>query len=114
MRVMRRWTGLIGAVAGVLAWTAAAGAAEVNVYSARQEALIKPQLDAFTELTGIKVNLVTGDAGELIQRLKAEGANSPADLMLTADVANLGTAKAAGLFQKLTSPVIEAAVPATL
>jgi iron(III) transport system substrate-binding protein len=114
---MRGLTGWIGALAGVLAWVGVAGAgvagaAEVNIYSARQEALIKPQLDAFTEVTGIKVNLVTGDAGELIQRLKAEGANSPADLMLTADVANLGTAKAAGLFQKLSSPVIEAAVPA--
>lgn len=111
---MRAWAGLFGALVGLAGWAGIAGAAEVNVYSARQEALIKPQLDAFTAATGIKVNLVTGDAGELIQRLKTEGANSPADLMFTADVANLGTAKAAGLFQKLGSATIDAAVPARL
>jgi iron(III) transport system substrate-binding protein len=88
--------------------------ADVNVYSARQEALIKPQLDAFTQATGIKVNLVTGDGGELMQRLKAEGAASPADLLFTVDVANLHRAKAEGLFQKLDSPVIREAAPAHL
>jgi iron(III) transport system substrate-binding protein len=90
----------------------AAQAAEVNVYSARQEKLIKPQLDAFTKETGIKVNLVTGDGKELVERLKAEGKNSPADVFFTVDAGNLHIAKEAGLFQKLSSPVIEQAVPA--
>jgi iron(III) transport system substrate-binding protein len=109
---------LFKAGAAVAALTLAMGtpvwAAEVNVYSARQEALIKPQLDAFTKATGIKVNLVTGDAGELVQRLKSEGANTPADLLFTTDAGNLHAAKQAGLFQKAASPALEAAVPAHL
>jgi iron(III) transport system substrate-binding protein len=100
-------TALMGA-----ALATAAQAAEVNVYSARQEALIKPQLDAFAKETGIKVNLVTGDGKELMQRLKAEGQNSPADLLFTTDAGNLHSAKEMGLFQKLSSATIEAAVPA--
>jgi iron(III) transport system substrate-binding protein len=98
----------------IVALTAGSAAADVNVYSARQEALIKPQLDAFTKATGVKVNLVTGDGGELMQRLKAEGAASPADLLFTTDVANLHRAAADGLFQKIGSSVIDAIVPAHL
>lgn len=90
----------------------AATAAEVNIYSARQEYLIKPQLDAFTEATGIKVNLVTGKADELMQRLRAEGRNSPADMFFTVDAGNLGEAKEMGLFQPVSSPVLEKAIPA--
>jgi iron(III) transport system substrate-binding protein len=89
-----------------------AQAAEVNIYSARQEKLIKPQLDAFSKETGIAVNLVTGDAKELVQRLKAEGPNSPADLFFTTDAGNLHAARELGLFQKISSPTIEQAVPA--
>jgi iron(III) transport system substrate-binding protein len=95
-----------------LALATAAQASEVNIYSARQERLIKPQLDAFTKETGIKVNLVTGDAKELVQRLRAEGANSPADLFFTTDAGNLHAAKELGLFQKVSSQTIESAVPA--
>ena len=89
-----------------------AGAAEVNIYSARQEALIKPQLDVFTEESGIQVNLVTGDARELMQRLKAEGTNSPADLFLTADVGNLYAAASEGLCQPVSSATLEQSIPA--
>jgi iron(III) transport system substrate-binding protein len=95
-----------------MALATAAHAAEVNVYSARQEALIKPQLDAFTKETGIEVNLVTGNAKELVQRMKAEGANSPADLFFTTDAGNMHIGKEMGLFQKVSSPAIEKAVPA--
>jgi iron(III) transport system substrate-binding protein len=106
---------LTSAAAAIAAVTLAGPVtADVNIYSARQEALIKPQLDAFTKATGIKANLVTGDAGELVQRLKAEGANSPADLLFTTDAGNLHAAKQAGLFQKAASPALEAAVPAHL
>jgi iron(III) transport system substrate-binding protein len=98
---------LIGAVLAT-----AAHATEVNVYSARQERLIKPQLDAFEKETGVKVNLVTGDAKELVQRLKAEGRNSPADLFFTTDAGNLHAAKELGLFQKVSSATIEQSVPA--
>ena len=55
--------------------------AEVNVYSARQEALIKPLLDEFTKKTDIKVNLVTGKGDALLTRLVNEGRNSPADVL---------------------------------
>jgi iron(III) transport system substrate-binding protein len=57
------------------------------------------------------VNLVTGDPGELLQRLKGKGANSPADLLFTTDAGNLHAAKEAGLFQRAVSAALEAAVP---
>lgn len=74
-------------------------AEQVNLYSARKEALIKPLLDKFTQQTGISVNLVTGNADNLITRLKSEGKYSPADLLLTTDVGRLYRAKQQGLTQ---------------
>jgi iron(III) transport system substrate-binding protein len=87
-------------------------AGEVNIYSARQEVLIKPLLDQFTAQTGIKVNLVAGSADALIQRLQSEGINSPADVLLTVDAGNLNRAKEMGLFQPVRSERLEKAVPA--
>lgn len=84
---------------------------EVNVYSARKEELIKPLLDRFHEQTGIEVNLVTSKAGALLQRLKSEGRNSPADLLITVDAGNLHRARAADLLQPVASPLLEAAIP---
>ena len=103
------------AIAGALAAPVAvqADAGEVNLYSARKEELIKPLLDRFTDETGIEVNLVTGDADALLQRLKSEGDNSPADLLLTVDAGNLYRAKAAGLTQPVASDELAAAVPDT-
>lgn len=75
--------------------------AEVNIYSARKEALIKPLLKEFSTTTGIRVNLITGDADALIKRLEIEGENSPADVLLTVDAARLYRARQKGLFQKL-------------
>lgn len=86
--------------------------AEVNIYSARKEALIKPILDKFTTQTGIEVNLVTGGADELIKRLELEGRNSPADLLLTVDVGRLYRAKRAGLLQPVRSEKLDQVVPA--
>ncbi|GAA5217303.1 Fe(3+) ABC transporter substrate-binding protein [Corallincola platygyrae] len=108
---------LFSAVAGVLALVMApaqAFAAEVNVYSSRKEALIKPLLDKFTEQTGIKVNLVTGKDDALITRLQKEGARSPADLLITADAGRLYRAKAAGLLQPMQSAVYQDKVPANM
>ncbi|HEX7026017.1 MAG TPA: extracellular solute-binding protein, partial [Gammaproteobacteria bacterium] len=87
---------------------------EVNIYSYRNERLIKPILDQFTEDTGIKVNLVTGEADALFQRLQSEGKNTPADVLLTTDAGRLYRAKEAGLLQPLESPVLIAAIPAPL
>ncbi|MDP5034915.1 Fe(3+) ABC transporter substrate-binding protein [Alishewanella sp. SMS8] len=94
--------------------TAAAYADEVNVYSARQEELIKPLLDTFTVQTGIKVNLITGNADELITRMRSEGRNSPADLLLTTDVGRLTRAKEQGVLQGVTSDKLVSAIPSTL
>jgi iron(III) transport system substrate-binding protein len=88
--------------------------ADVNIYSSRQEALIKPLLDQFSEQTGIKVNLVSGADDALISRLQLEGDKSPADLLITADAGRLHRAKEAGLFQPLQSQVVHNLVPAKL
>jgi len=87
---------------------------EVNLYSARKEQLIKPLLDKFTEQTQIKVNLVTGKADALLKRLTSEGANSPADILITSDAGRLYRAKVADVIQPVKSEVLEAAIPAHL
>jgi iron(III) transport system substrate-binding protein len=88
-----------------------ATAAQVNLYSAREEVLIRPLLDKFTAETGVKVNLVTGDADALLKRLQSEGPNTPADLLLTADAGRLYRAKVAGVLQPVQSKVLEASIP---
>lgn len=87
---------------------------EVNVYSAREEQLIKPLLDAFSQDTGIKVNLVTGDDDPLLERLKREGANSPADVLIMADAGRLYRAAANGSLQAIQSATLEQAIPTNL
>ena len=84
----------------------------VNVYSARQEALIKPLLDRFSEQTGIRVNLVTGKADALLTRLDLEGNNSLADVLITTDAGRLYRAKTAGLLQQVRSRVLNDLIPA--
>lgn len=86
-------------------------AQEVNIYSARQENLIQPILERFTEQTGIEVNLITGGADELIQRLDLEGVNSPADVLLTVDVGRLYRAKQMELLQPVDSDVLQSQIP---
>lgn len=90
--------------------TAVAEAAEVNLYSYRQPFLIQPVLDRFTAETGIDVNVVYADKG-ILERLKAEGANSPADMVLTSDVGRLDDLVEADLVQPVQSPVLEANIP---
>jgi len=102
----------ITAAAAILAGPAASASAdEVNVYSARKEALIKPLLDEFTNQTGIDVNLVTGGADALLKRLEMEGMNSPADVVITVDAGRLHRARTSDLLQPVESDVIAAAVP---
>lgn len=88
-----------------------APAEQVNVYSGRKEALIKPLFDAFTQETGIRVNLVTGKADALIKRLELEGERSPADLLVTVDAGRLYRAQALGLLQPVSSAQLERTVP---
>ncbi len=105
------WAFGLAAVACLLAVAPAARAAEVNVYSARQEVLIRPLLEAFTEHTGITVNVVSGKADALLVRLEREGANSPADVLLTTDAGRLVRARQAGLLQPVSSALLEANIP---
>lgn len=101
-------------VVAVLALPFSAQAAgEVNVYSARKEALIKPLLDDFTQQTGIKVNLVTGKADALLKRLETESVNTPADLLITTDAGRLYRAQTAGVLQPVTSEVLSKTIPVT-
>ena len=86
---------------------------EVNVYTYREQKLIQPLFDAFTKATGIKVNVVSASSG-LEQRIKTEGANSPADVLLTVDIGRLEDAVQAGITQPIKSAVIDNTVPAAL
>ncbi len=83
---------------------------QVNIYSYRQEFLVKPLFEAFTAETGIKVNVVFAKKG-MIARLRSEGANSPADLLFTVDVGRLNDAYRAGVTQPVRSPVLDKNIP---
>ncbi len=87
---------------------------ELVVYSARKEHLIKPLFDAYTKETGVKITYATDKAGPLLQRLKSEGANTKADLLITVDAGNLWYAAEEGLLQSLDSEVLTANVPQAL
>ncbi|WFE69612.1 extracellular solute-binding protein [Thiomicrospira sp. R3] len=87
---------------------------KVVVYSSRAEHLIKPLFDKFTAETGIEVRFQTGNANALIERLRAEGSNTPADILMTVDAGNLWYAADQGLLQQLNSPIIEKNIPAHL
>jgi iron(III) transport system substrate-binding protein len=102
------------ALAAALVLVPTARAAEVNVYSSRHYPSDQKLFDRFTAETGIKVHVIQGKAEELMQRMKLEGANSPADLFITVDAGNLWRADQDGLFQAVKSDALEAAVPASL
>lgn len=102
---------IFAAVAAATAMPVAA--AEVNIYSYRQPELIQPLLDAFTESTGIQTNVAFVEKG-MVERLKAEGRRSPADIILTTDISRLNEAKEAGVTQPVESEVVSQAVPEAL
>ncbi|POZ60951.1 extracellular solute-binding protein [Chromobacterium alticapitis] len=89
-------------------------AEEVVVYSARAEQLVKPLLDAYKQETGVTVKLVSDKEGPLMERMRAEGRNSPADLLLTVDAGNLWQAEKMGLLKAVKSPVLDANIPTHL
>lgn len=88
-----------------------ASADELVVYSARKEHLIKPLFDAYTAETGTRINFVTDKAGPLLQRLKAEGKNTRADLLITVDAGNLWHAAREGVLQPVSSTILEENIP---
>ncbi len=105
---------LIGAICLVSAlvvspWLASAG--ELNIYSHRQPFLIKPFLEAYTKQTGTKINVVYASKG-LAQRLQAEGSRSPADVVLTVDIARLWVYADKQLLAKVNSKILEKNIPA--
>ncbi|MCM2472892.1 Fe(3+) ABC transporter substrate-binding protein [Rhizobium sp. CG5] len=84
---------------------------EVNIYSYRQPELIQPVLDAFTKETGITTNVLFLDKG-LVERISAEGVNSPADVILTVDIGRLVEARDGGVTQPLSNEIINKDIPA--
>ncbi len=94
--------------------TGVAQADEVNIYSARKEELIRPLLVKFAEKTGIGINVVTAEDDVLLERLKAEGKSSPADILIMADAGRLWRAEHAGLLQAVESDTLADKVPAQL
>jgi iron(III) transport system substrate-binding protein len=92
----------------------ASHAEQVVVYSARIEQLIKPMFDAFSKETGTAVKFITDKEGALLARLKAEGRNTPADVLITADAGNLWEAAREGLLRPVESKTLESNIPAHL
>lgn len=87
---------------------------EVNLYSSRHYDTDERLYSDFTEMTGITVNRIEGKADELLARMQAEGANSPADILMTVDTSRLQRAKDMGLLQSIDSDVLETRVPGYL
>lgn len=112
MTLRRTFSGLMAATF-LTVMTASSGhaAQEVNVYSLRQPFLIKPMFKRFTEETGIRVNTLYSQSG-LVERIRHEGRNSPADLLLTVDIGRIQDAVDAGVTQTLQSDVVDANIPA--
>ena len=88
-----------------------AAAETLNIYSHRHYGIDAEVNDLFTEQTGIEVRVVNADADQLIERLRSEGENSPADLLVTVDAGRLQIARREGLLQPLDSEILEAATP---
>lgn len=108
-------TPLLGAlaVAGSIFAAPAAAADEVSLYTTREPKLIQPMLDAFTKESGIKVNTVFVKDG-LLERVKAEGAQSPADVLMTVDIGNLIDLVDGGVTQPIKSETLNSVIPANL
>ena len=110
------FTGLAFATAALLGVASSASAQEqvVNLYSARHYQTDEALYSNFTKATGIKVNRVDADDAGILARLKAEGAASPADVILLVDAARLWKGDIEGLFKPIKSPALEAAIPVNL
>ena len=89
-------------------------AQEVNIYTSRLYDSDDALYEEFTNDTGIKVNIISGKGGALLERLKAEGKNSPADVFFTVDAGNLWKVQKEGLFQSIKSPRVLSTVPPNL
>jgi len=108
--VFARVFAILGLAAGPLVG-AVASADTLVVYSARNEQLIKPIFDAYTKETGVEIKFTTGDAAVLIERLAAEGRNSPADILMTVDAGELWNAAQRGLLRPVQSRTLARNIP---
>jgi iron(III) transport system substrate-binding protein len=104
---------LIAAAISTLSQSALAEEKILNLYSARHYQTDEALYTAFSQQTGIKINRIEGKEDELLERIKNEGANSPADIFLTVDAARLAKAHELGLFSPLASKTLEARIPPT-
>src|SRR5690606_20132318 len=115
----RRWpiplllAALVVAIAGV-ALLGGAGSDALVVYNGRSHYGSEEVFEAFTEATGIEVELRGGTGPELFERLRQEGDDTPADVLITTDLANLWRAEEAGLLLAVRTPALEANVPEDL
>ena len=87
---------------------------EVNVYTSRHYDSDDLLYKEFTQETGIKVNIISGKGSALLERLKSEGSNSPADIFFTVDAGNLWKVQKEGLFQSIQSDLVLSSVPKNL
>src|SRR5437588_8539559 len=99
-------------IALLLAGTAAAQDKVVNIYSSRHYQTDEALYAGFTKTTGIKINRIEAGEDALIERIRNEGARSPADVMITVDAGRLWRAEQLGLFQPVKSKVLESRIPA--
>ena len=109
----RALTALLGTTIALSAATWAQ-AQEVNIYSSRHYDTDEQLYSEFTDTTGITVNRIEGDADELMARMQAEGANSPADVFVTVDTSRLQRAADLGVLQAVESDVLDSRIPANL
>src|SRR5690606_34494204 len=107
-------TGLVLGLASVAVDNSAAAEDELNIYSARHYDTDSRLFKGFTEETGIKINLIEGNGEELVARILNEGANSPADILITVDAGRLWRAEQEGIFQPVSSDVLEERIPSYL
>ena len=105
---------LLAAALASLAVSAQAEEKVINLYSARHYQTDEALYTDFTKQTGIRINRIEGKEDELLERIRNEGANSPADILLTVDAARLAKAHELGLFAPVSSQVLESRIPAHL
>ena len=98
----------------LVSYTGTAFSQEIIVYSARKEHLIKPVFELYTKETGIRIKYITDKAPVLLQRIKAEGQNTPADLLITVDAGNLWHAALQGALQPVSSAILTSNIPSHL
>ena len=110
---MRIATAILAATVALPATEALAGG-EVNLYSSRHYDTDERLYSDFEDATGIRINRIEGNADELIERLKAEGRNSPADVLITVDAGRIWRAADAGLLSPVDSKMLEERIPAAL